>query len=366
MAYSKQFLGLSFSLVSVILSGCGGGSNSCPSESFKLGDIEVDSCFDTRSAQTLKKDWEFFNDLNIEGAGGDEKRDFIVADIKNLLEIDGPLTHTNIEDWLFSRVNHIVPPNYNFKKVKSSDKSFRYENPTAIPHEDIMIKVEDIQDNQKEFREMGVLMMNIGGLVYLSGKKEGVLYEMELNSGKNVEIKSPRAGVIIPGSQFKDFTKAEAKQGDNKAIKILRLATLWHEARHSDGNGASLGLLHDKCPNDHPAKGEYICENKRNGPYHIGAKMMRLMGNICSDCTTAENELLDELYLDSLGRITFTDEDEKQLRETLATSEAFLEKGTKNDVPLTAEEIDDLTKKINESKEKLKELYPDPKPEGVN
>jgi hypothetical protein len=147
-----------------------------------------------------------------------------------------------------------------------------------------------------------VVMTNMGGALYIGGKSQSVAYGVKFD-GKNVYIKSPRAGLLQVGEGL--FLPRFMLNKDIKAPAnaIFRLSTLFHEARHSDGNSAHTGFLHEYCPVGHPYAGFGACEISGNGSYTIGALSNRHLLKNCTACSPAELSSLQANVLDSLNRI---------------------------------------------------------------
>lgn len=87
------------------------------------------------------------------------------------------------------------------------------------------------------------------------------------------------------------------------ANSLGRMAVFFHEARHSDGNGKSLGFFHAVCPSGHDFQGSYACDRNLNGPYSIGAQMMKEFIKNCDECSVSEKEQMRLRYLDSMNRV---------------------------------------------------------------
>jgi hypothetical protein len=73
---------------------------------------------------------------------------------------------------------------------------------------------------------------------------------------------------------------------------IHRLATLFHEARHSDGRGRYATFPHIQCPRGHELQGYPACDDIANGAYAVGVAVDELLVANCHTCTA--NELANE------------------------------------------------------------------------
>ena len=76
---------------------------------------------------------------------------------------------------------------------------------------------------------------------------------------------------------------------DSLGNSLLRLSVLFHEARHSDGNGQYAAFPHATC-----ASGDYqglaACEENLNGPYAVQAILLRYFYSGCTNCTDTEKQ----------------------------------------------------------------------------
>jgi hypothetical protein len=143
------------------------------------------------------------------------------------------------------------------------------------------------------------VMSNLGGAIYLQGKSEQTLYSVELG-GQSVTVDTPRVGIIKIGEGL--FTVNRVKSSDLSAPvnSYLRLATLFHEARHSDGSGSDVAMPHVKCPSGDYA-GSYACDTRTNGPYEVGKLMLQRFASACKsfqECSEAEQRSMEATIAD--------------------------------------------------------------------
>ena len=153
------------------------------------------------------------------------------------------------------------------------------------------------------------VMTNIGTALYFNGKTKHQLLSFNLATGflksSSILINSPRAGIIQIGAGLFDrrFNINNNNIG-SVANSINRLGTLFHEARHSDGHGESLGFAHAVCPKGHDLEGLNACDESLNGSYSVGAKAVNEMIDACQDeCSARELEILKLTVLDSYNRV---------------------------------------------------------------
>ena len=99
---------------------------------------------------------------------------------------------------------------------------------------------------------------------------------------------------------FNDFG---GLQFQNVFYDIFRAGVLFHEARHSDGHGKTLGFMHAKCPATHDLAGLNACDAATNGPYTIGSEMHKYLMYACgSSCSELTMKALQVLYADQSSR----------------------------------------------------------------
>ena len=218
--------------------------------------------------------------------------------------------------WLNDRVNYVIEENaLSLFKLLIKKTIYVEQEGVSFPNGDVLPYSQDPR-NQLLTAEEGqgvTVMSNMGAAMYMGGKSNRTLYGMKVSRGLlkkqiKVVIDSPRAGVIQVGEGLflKQLTVNNEKP-ESIANSLNRLATFFHEARHSDGNGSSLAFAHSKCPAGHDMAGAYACDENLNGPYTVGALMTTEMLKACDDsCSEREKEILKLIALDSAGRVMTT------------------------------------------------------------
>lgn len=246
-------------------------------------------------------------------------------ELYSLMKIDAPngadaenALHAQMLGWLHTRVNYIVDGSFNENtSVYVLSKTANYQNPGILP----LILAPLTNKPANESSELSstlsqvasvfddgsaeVVMDNLGSELYTSGKADGAELGVKIPGLKGIiPITSPRVGIlrIGPGlfSVFQDDPKEKITE---RYTQISQLATLFHEARHSDGNGRSLGFSHSICPQGHPYQGAAACDDMLNGAYTIQAYLLKAMTESCADCTANEKEALRLGYLDTFSRV---------------------------------------------------------------
>lgn len=243
---------------------------------------------------------------------------FLNADNPQLLSMID-LTHfsnESITTWLEERIRYVVsaditsPVNLKLKRsIYIVEKNVIYPNADLAP-----LSSESLLKNkttpEEEMDNSNVQLSNIGASLYLSGKNEKILYGIKipygtLGSSKKIVVNSPRVGIVQIGASFITTlinpSKKKIKAWSNS---IFRLGTLFHEARHSDGNGHSLAFVHAVCPRGHAYEGARACDENLNGPYTIGAHMIAEMAKECDvNCSVMDKETLLLATYDYFGRV---------------------------------------------------------------
>ena len=235
--------------------------------------------------------------------------EFKEADPKTL-EILGlkSLDKNSAKKWLNSRIKYITADT----KLKYFVELANIEYPTSKIYPYSLTQAGFSPSSNQEI-ESYLAMANSGSEVYWQGKYLSKLFGVEISNGllkkaTYISVNSPRVGIVKIGPALFDPDYSPNKETpDAIANSIFRLEVYFHEARHSDGNGASLGFFHSKCPVGHNLEGQMACDDNVNGPYAIGALMTMEMLRACGDnCNEKEKELLKISALDNAGRITST------------------------------------------------------------
>lgn len=139
-------------------------------------------------------------------------------------------------------------------------------------------------------------MINIGSLYY------GTDHQFPFD-GKLLKATSPRLGLLQIGDSLFGPLMTVNSSPKSPANAGLRLGTLFHEGRHSDGRGATVGFSHVACPKGHTYAGIAACDNSSNGAYPLGAAVMRHFLRHCTQCSTLDKRLVELRILDSEERV---------------------------------------------------------------
>jgi len=258
---------LALTLLVAVLAGCGkkGRNYDIPFDP-SVPDVQVDS---------MIRDMERLKGLSLSGATEEDTRTLGVSDFSG----------GTLFSWLRERVKVIVGESYDFKKhytVASSSSGLR---PQIAAEGDEIVTV----------------MENVGSYLYLVGTKASTVIDLDVN-GSTVRINTPRVGIVRIGEGLFSGSRFPNTPVDGEVRSLVRLGVLFHEARHSDGNGAHVVFPHATCPSGTYAN-RSACENNSNGPYAVQYRLASLFYQNCGSCTAGELQALYNLLTDYKSRI---------------------------------------------------------------
>lgn len=199
----------------------------------------------------------------------------------------------HMHNWLLNRVKHVIGESFQLTEENIAVWFFHRFPKTPLP---------DAFKAMSGQQEVTTIMSNIGSALYLVGKKEKLLFGLKLD-GKKVYAKSTRAGILQVGEGLFLERFLLNKDLHAPANSVSRLGTLFHEARHSDGNSEHTGFVHDECPVGHPYAGHAACEASSNGSYSLGAVAERNLLINCSSCSLPEKSALSASVADGFSRV---------------------------------------------------------------
>jgi hypothetical protein len=203
-----------------------------------------------------------------------------------------------ILNWIDNRMVRIVGEDFELEKnIAIVNQSF-FPEPSETPS---IPTVVNTPGGSSGGGKVQTVMSNLGGAVYISGKMSHVMFSLKVDDNK-INITSPRLGVFKVGEGLFN-TQLTKSPADSKMSTYFRLATLVHEARHSDGRGRSAGFLHAICPTGHRFAGYAGCDASSNGPYTIEGQFLKVAIQNCKDCQPGELELMNKMMADSFSRM---------------------------------------------------------------
>jgi hypothetical protein len=311
-----------------------------------------------KQSQTLQEDLAYLRSLKTPEDSA----------LRSLMEIPGALNGTAMDQWLAERVQYIVSEDLDFNRaITTVLMSFPYPNPRALPLTNSLDNPPDINLDETSNPINGtgkpvVVMMNLGAAFYHHGKRTRSLLGVNVPGMGTVPLSSPRSGIIQIGrGMFMPLFKSLGHGDTSKKLySVFRLGTLFHEARHSDGNGESLGFLHTYCPIGHDYEGAAACDLSLNGAYVLGAVFQRNITSACAECSTAEKEALKLDVLDSFNRVV----KEAPKYSDVAEYSFKCQKAAQKKRTLSSPAENFCQSLATSPTEKAKAAYWDPRPEG--
>ena len=267
--------------------------------------LRYSSEFPANQAATLNQDLQRLG--SFAGASNDP------ATLK-VFESSHSINGAFLQSWLQPRARLMVSDKFHIdlQTMETVQADYPYEHPgmnaQGTPAASSQIKLTHRQRQLAIVSDIKTLtlMTNIGGAAYGYAKLTGDLKGLTVPGLGKIVMSTPRVGLIVVGAgTFRPL----AGSATSVAASYDRLSTLFHEARHSDGNGTGAGFFHATCPASSPYAGLPACDANRNGPYTIGAMTEQTFAEHCAECKVSEREALRLAYVDSFARII------KQIRD---------------------------------------------------
>ncbi len=223
----------------------------------------------------LKNDLQQLSSLLSEKSEGDQS-------LKSIMGLE-QLSPSELTSWLTQRIGYIVGEDFDPSRDFSALGAHQYPNPSTFPSFD---QEDDVPLSSSG--ELIIVMANLGAAQYLIGKSQRQLYGLNFDDGFEqniVPLTSARIGLVkIGAGLFHQKLNFDRNDLSAEVNSIMRLATLFHEARHSDGNGETLGFFHTVCPRGHKYQGRSACDKNLNGPYMLDALLIEKMMKSCKSC----------------------------------------------------------------------------------
>lgn len=208
--------------------------------------------------------------------------------------VDGP----GLFHFLANRVRYVLGADYSLhgEHLVQKDEHTFPQTPLPDVASETLSRVPEIDAHGH------VTLANVGASLYIAGKTNSILLGLVFD-GKKIYASSPRVGIVRVEESMFATDRLVNPQPRSAANSIVRLSSLFHEARHSDGTGKSTGFLHDLCPPEHDLADRPACEAISNGPYSLGAQVEKHLLEQCSDCSEVEKTQLAANISDSLSRV---------------------------------------------------------------
>jgi hypothetical protein len=267
--------------------------------------FQMDPAVPAEQRKVMLEDYGYLDRLQIL----DEGNDLLT---RQLLETPR-ISASQLKGWLSSRMKAVISEKTEIEKsVRIVSRAAFYQNGGIMPDIDAPVptptpKAAPSDGSKKPAFKPMVVMSNMGTAIYMHGKQNAKLLGLQGSDGRVLAMRSPRDGLVQIGEGlFHERLRVNPERVDLPANRLARLSTYFHEARHSDGNGKSLGFAHAMCPVGHAYQGYYACEKNLNGPYTIGAMVLKKLTEACADCSAKEKTTLQMIQADSLSRVLKT------------------------------------------------------------
>lgn len=242
------------------------------------------------------------------------------SSLKNLLEVQD-LSGATLSAWLKARVRYLLSPDLSNYRVGTLDASSRSLYVSRLPG------LDEAETENMAAAMMGTRLYEIGKT--LRAQDPNVDYLMIEVNNTWVHLNTQRNGVMQIGPALFDpkFMPNPSNPGAY-ANTAVRVETLFHEARHADGNevSGSFGFYHSICPAGSGVAREFVdkaaCDDNANGPYTVGAQIVKAYLAKCGElCSAQDRSVLQAFMLDSLSRVV------RRSNGTLPTLDDAPEKG---------------------------------------
>jgi hypothetical protein len=264
--------------------------------------VEFTQSVSLTQQEILKKDLRSLDTLELSSLNGEFGTFFKIDRNQNL--------NSGLTRWLAERAHYIVGENYELdaRHLRVSRRTARYLNPSAIPEFIIPLKglvsgttaVNAVSAEETHAAAQGaVLMSNIGGLMFGIGKSKRAQLEANLEDLGWRPVSSSQFGVFKIGAKL--FPVEDV--GNGFVPSMHRLMTLFHEARHGDGNGRNMLFPHVRCPSGHDYEGLMACDVPSNGAYMVGATFLNSVKQACQSCSVKDLEVMKVILADHMNRV---------------------------------------------------------------
>jgi hypothetical protein len=288
-----------------------------------IGNIKFDQSIWASDHKRIAKDLQVLDHIPIRADQSGEMRRIMK------LKDTSP---ASMRTWLEDRVQYIVPEHFNFNRNVTRTKVSQQD----LAEGDFQVSALDDSAASDESSSLRTFLDELpksspeakaGKLVKVASNVGVALYDdcdtkkdecsVTIQGHGKVRLSSPRTGIIQIGEGlFLEKSEFEDQELDDISYTISRLGTLFHEARHSDGNRKSpgvykelgtLGFYHVQCPKGHDLyqgkNSPYACDENLNGPYTIGALVVKSMVESCQWCSAKSKEGMRVLMADQFGRV---------------------------------------------------------------
>jgi hypothetical protein len=256
----------------------------------EFGGITFDKSVPEEQVRILQDDMRYLYALPVQKGSPDFK---IMAGFSGF---SGPVYH----NWIINRIRYVIGQEMNpYREFSIVAENYQHENPDEFPNVGFAAGA---AATQKQGRKAVLSASNMGVIFYSLGKEGKMLLGVQIGDNM-ISISSPRIGILQIGEGLFQLTSKANSELAAPVNRLIRMATFFHEARHSDGRKKEAGMLHVACPEGHAYAGLAACDQMSNGPYAIDGNMLKIFSENCRECSTPEKEALRLSALDRFSRI---------------------------------------------------------------
>ncbi len=250
--------------VPLLLTGCAGGNRA---------GIQFDASVPSNQKAMIEDDLNFLASVQMPTPSSANELAYIGV---------GDLSAESMYYFLSQRIKYIVGESFNYQS--KTQKVARTDSGGTTMFASLQTQPLEANDDIK------IVMLNLGGGLYLDGKDTGSLYYINLASQPMIPVSSPRVGILKVGEGLFTVNSIKGVPLDATSNRLLRIATYFHESRHSDGNGGNAAFPHATCTSGTYAD-EAACENNINGPYAIQVMLLNYFYSVCQARACSSTEM---------------------------------------------------------------------------
>ncbi len=257
-------------LVAFGLIGCGKGDNAQLGESIPITFDSVPK----EHQEYLTRDLKVLGGM-ASGSGDNER-----------FEV-GQFSGSAINSWLSPRLRYLIGKNFDYISNLPEPSGSSYRSGSIG---------KELSQMEQDFYGF-----NLGAHLYSTGKDTSkVVYVIRVGN-QSVDVRTPRVGVVVVSDELFGTTRRILTSPTNsEANSYIRLATILHEARHSDGRGANVTFPHTTC--DKTSRG-LRCDGSSNGPNGVSSTFLKYAMSVCKKCDDKEQSGLQAVQSEVFSRI---------------------------------------------------------------
>lgn len=287
-----RIISLVLAILMLVAAGCGDetrpdlGSSDVPQGPYPQ--IRFDSSVSSDDQESIQVDMELVGRLYGLAENSEDARKLGVADFSS----------NSVSSWLSERAKIIV------------GESFDEAAHVSLPRDTTTSRPVAFSDRSWSPFSATTVMVNLGAAIYLSARDKNQLASVDV-AGQSLTVRSPRVGILAMGSGLFGALTIPGVPKLSIGNVLLRVATYFHESRHTDGNGENTGFRHVECSGGGELGGLFACDGHSNGAYAIEAILLTKFYQACTSCSSTEWEGLRVSIADNASRVelnaTFAD-----------------------------------------------------------